>query len=156
MTLNSDVRLGRLTASPPNPAKATIVYGAYPGGYGETPMVELLRIKPAISDGRCGLASAKATKGTTGLTYFVFEAPPGIYVANYPYSQPTLLGQTTFVVTPGKQLYIGDFSSTMFFTRDLAAAKSSLGPGAANLELAELGEPAQGHLLGFVCLPPQN
>lgn len=165
MALHNEARLGRLTISEPKPTKATMVFGldASSGPIG----VALRRFgpRPEVAEAdSCSEAGASTPEGSTGKTYFVFDVTPGRYRVMTDES-------LTFVVPAGKQVYIGDFVGTpqgqalitqtqtwnrdIDFSRDLAMAKSQIGPTADRLELAETGPPAVVTSVqdSFVCTP---
>jgi hypothetical protein len=101
----------------------------------------------------CAVARAKTPEGSTGVTYFVFDVPPGTYV---PVGMMDSYGteQPAFVARAREQVYVGTFTlgpveeweppfdfapgkRPLSLKRDLETAKAALGAKAKGLELAE-------------------
>ncbi len=167
MTMKNDVREARLSASGMDPARTKIVYGL-DASHGPVNVI-LVRSGPAADRaGRCSQTAARTPDGSTGTTYFVFDAPPGIYTSIVRLAGVT---QASFAVPAGRLVYIGDFvmapgkkwsppfdldtkePQETVLRRDTAAAKAALGPEAAELELAAMTSPGKGPVVGFACLP---
>jgi hypothetical protein len=162
MTLSNDVRPGRLTTPLVGSARTIIVYGL---DASRGPLrVGLHRHDPAANQaGRCGTTYAQTPEGTSGTTYFVFDAPPGTYVLD---SGLTGSDARAFLIPAGKTTFVGvfaiadeDWSPPFDFdvppgialSRDIDAARAALGPD-VRLELAEPTPIGQVAMIGFVCV----
>jgi hypothetical protein len=142
-----------------------IVYGIDASG---GPLRVDLRREEGIDpspDRFCGLASAQSPTGSTATSYFVFDAPAGVYFENR--ASPAVPVRREFVVPPGKQVFLGVFTLApakkwappfdydigeardIVLSRDLEAAKPALGEGATELQLAEMNTSSHRYTVGL-------
>ncbi len=128
--------------------------------------VALTRYDEATGDaGNCSrFDHTEAESSGTGITYFVFDVPPGTYIMSFYYSTGYLAGTDApaFTVPSGKLVYAGDFSksteppgaATLHPLRlergGIDAAKATLGTGSEAITLAEM-KPMVGRTNAFLC-----
>lgn len=162
---SNSVRLGGLPKPGSNDSVTRLVYGLDASNGGLS--VALARYDPATGDaGNCGrFDHTEATSSDSGITYFVFDVPPGSYIMSFYYSSGYLADEapSTFVVRKGEVAYVGDFSkstepagaATLHPLRldrsGIDAAKATLGPGSEALTLAKT-EPTVGRANAFLCM----
>lgn len=162
---SNSVRLGALPKPGNAQAVTRLIYGldASNGGLA----VALARYDEATGDaGNCGrFDHTEAESSGNGITYFVFEVPPGDYIVSFYYSTGYLAGTepSVFAVPAGQLVYVGDFSksteppgvATLHPLRldryGLEAAKEVLGPGSESATLAEV-RPMIGRANAFLCM----
>lgn len=130
--------------------------------------VVIERYDPATREGgncaRYDHAQARVTAGPIGTEYFVFQVPAGSYTFGS-FGTGDLADEslpTGFVVPPGSLVYLGDYSLVgdnaklyihdreVGFSRDLEAARASLGTAGAALMLAEF-VPGSKMAKAFLC-----
>lgn len=157
----------RLSALPKPGSAETVtrlVYGLDASNGGLS--VALARYDPATGDaGNCGrFDHTEATSADSGITYFVFDVPPGSYIMSFYYSSGYLADEapSAFVVRKGEVAYVGDFSkstepagvATLHPLRldrsGIDAAKATLGPGSEAIILAAM-QPMTGRANAFIC-----